>query len=54
MQVKLFEASWRDKLGRNDLEKMINEWMKEAKPVIEYVTHLVHANKHFITVWYMG
>ena len=36
-----------------DLEPAINLWLSNVMPIINYVTHVVHANTHHITVWYM-
>ena len=36
------------------LEDKLNKWMKDNDwPVVEFVTHVIHANTHWITIWYL-
>ncbi len=40
---------------REDLEKKLQAWIEDSEwPMIDRVTHIIHANTHWLTIWYLS
>jgi hypothetical protein len=54
VKVKVISASV-DFEGVQKLEKALNGFLVEAgQPVVEHITHYIHENRHWITIWYLN
>ena len=55
MKVRVITAPVGSDSGYKTLEGELNLFLREEDhPLIEQVTHVVHANKHWVTIWYVG
>jgi hypothetical protein len=53
MKVKFFSGTWEGSDAAGSMEDRVTRWVDKTMPIVERVTHVVHAHTHFITVWYI-
>lgn len=39
---------------QQDLQARLNDWLEKNEwPLMDQVTHIIHANTHWLTIWYV-